>query len=162
VIELSKAEIDDLRNFGELCKRLNADFVIVGAIAYQVHFADDELKTSDVDFAIALDLDDFAELQTQLTDLGWVPDTKREERWQSKAGGLLDLIPAGPGLRELKRFTWPKGQTTMSLEGFDHAFDAARPQTIANDLTLPVIPPVVLMLLKIIPSWMTLRGALKT
>jgi predicted nucleotidyltransferase len=149
VIELSKVEIDDLRDLSELCKRLNADLVIVGAIAYQIHFADDELKTGDIDFAIALDLDDFAKLQEELSALGWT-QPKREERWRSKGGALLDLIPAGKGLRESKRLTWPKGQTTMSLEGFDHAFADARPETIADDLILPVIPPVVLMVLKII------------
>jgi predicted nucleotidyltransferase len=150
VIELSKAEIDDLRDLYELCKRLNADLVVVGAIAYQIHFDDDELRTGDIDFAIALDLDDFAKLQDELSALGWAQDAKREERWRSKAGALLDLIPAGKGLRESKRLTWPKGQTTMSLVGFDHAFADARPETIADDLMLPVIPPVVLMLLKVI------------
>jgi predicted nucleotidyltransferase len=82
--------------------------------------------------------------------MGWTQDAKREERWRSKGGALLDLIPAGVGLRESKRFTWPKGDTTMSLEGFDHAFAEARHERVSDNLTLPVVPPVVLMLLKII------------
>ena len=45
MIELSKAEIDDLRDLNVLCKRMNADLVVVGAIAYQFHFSDDKLKT---------------------------------------------------------------------------------------------------------------------
>lgn len=70
----------------------------------------EELTPGDIDFAIALDLDDFANLQNELSTMGWTQDAKREERWRSKAGALLDLIPAGNRLRESKRFTWPKGQ----------------------------------------------------
>jgi predicted nucleotidyltransferase len=150
VIELSKVEIDDLRDLDGLCKRMNADLVIVGAIAYQLHFSDDELKTGDIDFAIALDLADFKKLQAELSAVGWAQESKREERWRSKHGTLLDLIPAGKTLRESKQFTWPKSEFTMSLEGFDHAFSEAKPVTLADDLVLRVIPPVVLMLLKII------------
>lgn len=150
MIELSKAEIDDLRDFKELCSQMNADIVIVGAIAYQVHFSDDEIKTADIDFAIALDLADFAKLQAELSRIGWAQNPKREERWRSKRGVLLDLIPAGKALRESKQFTWPNSEFTMSLEGFDHAFSEAQPVKVADDLVLSVVPPVVLMLLKII------------
>lgn len=150
MIELSKAEIDDLRDFKELCRQMNADIVIVGAIAYQLHFSDDELKTADIDFAIALDMVDFAKLQAALSRIGWDQDPKREERWRSKHGVLLDLIPAGKALRESKQFTWPHSEFTMSLEGFDHAFSEAQPVKVADNLVLRVVPPVVLMLLKII------------
>jgi predicted nucleotidyltransferase len=150
VIELSKAEIDDLRDLSQLCERMNADLVVVGAIAYQLHYSDDELKTGDIDLAIALDLIDFGKLQADLSALTWAQDPKREERWRSKHGALLDLIPAGKTLRESKQLTWPKSEFAMSLEGFDHAFTEAQPITVANDLVLRVIPPVVLMLLKII------------
>lgn len=122
MIELSKAEIDDLRDLSELCLQIGADLVLVGAIAYQIHFSDDELKTGDIDFAIGVDLVDFAKLQADLSALGWAQDPKREERWRSKRGALVDLIPAGKALRESKRFTWPKSEFSMSLEGFDHAF----------------------------------------
>jgi predicted nucleotidyltransferase len=150
VIELSKAEIGDLRDFKELCGRMNADIAIVGAIAYQLHFSDDELKTGDFDFAVALDMVDFAKLQAALSGMEWDQDPKREERWRSKHGVLLDLIPAGKTLGQSKQFTWPNSQSTMSLEGFDHAFSEAQLVNVADDLMLPVISPVVLMLLKII------------
>ena len=150
MIELSKAEIDDLRDLNELCEHMNADLVIVGAIAYQIHFTDEELKTGDIDFAIALDLVDFAKLQAALSAMGWAQDSQREERWRSKRGALLDLIPAGKTLRESKQFTWPKSEFTMSLQGFDHAFSEAEIVAVSDDLALPVISPVVLMLLKII------------
>lgn len=150
MIELSQAEIDDLRDLCQLCERMNADLVVVGAISYQLHYSDDELKTGDIDFAIALDLIDFAKLQAELLALKWAQDPKREERWRSKHGALLDLIPAGKGLRESKEFTWPKSEFAMSLVGFDHAFSEARPVTVAEDLVLRVVPPVILMLLKVI------------
>lgn len=150
MIELSKAEIDDLRDLNLLCERMTADLIVVGAIAYHIHFPDDELKTGDIDFAIAMDLVDFARLRAELLALGWAQHPNREERWRSKRGAMLDLIPAGKKLRESKRFTWPQSEFAMSLEGFDHAFSEAQPVVVADDLVLRVIPPVVLMLLKII------------
>jgi predicted nucleotidyltransferase len=38
----------------------------------------------------------------------------------------------------------------MSLVGLDHVFSAAKPVTFAENLTLRVLPPTVLMLLKIV------------
>ena len=62
----------------------------------------------------------------------------------------MDLLPAGPKLREAKQITWPESQFTMSLVGFEHAFTSAQPVEFAPDLMLKVISPTALMLLKIV------------
>ena len=62
----------------------------------------------------------------------------------------MDLLPAGPKLREAKQVTWPKSQFTMSLVGFDHVFTDAQPVQFSADLTLKVISSTALMLLKIV------------
>ena len=150
MIELSKSEIDDLRHLNRLCAQLKAEFAIIGAIAYKIHFPDEERHTIDIDFAVALELADFAELCARLKESGWTQTPKQEQRWRSTRGTLLDLIPAGKELRESKQVTWPKSELTMSLVGFDHVFSEAQPVEFADGLALPVIPPVVLMLLKIV------------
>lgn len=62
----------------------------------------------------------------------------------------MDLLPAGPKLREAKQVTWPASQFTMSLVGFEHVFTSAQPVKFSADLTLKVISPTALMLLKIV------------
>ena len=49
----------------------NAQLVIIGAIAYQIHFPGQDRHTRDIDFAVALDLSEFAVLSTRLCALGW-------------------------------------------------------------------------------------------
>src|SRR5262249_19022626 len=132
------------------CEQFNTELVIIGAIAYQIHFPGLNRHTRDIDFALALDLFDFAILSSRLCALGWTQAPGFEHRWKTGRGNLLDLIPAGRELRKSKQITWPESGFTMSLVGFQHVFSDARPTTLATDLVLPVIPPVVLMLLKII------------
>ena len=101
-------------------------------------------------FAVALDLDEFAELERRLLADGWVRFANREHRWRSAQATILDLIPAGPKLRKAKQITWPISQFKMSLVGFDHVFATAQPVQLAPDLTLKVISSTALMLLKIV------------
>jgi len=148
--ELTAHQIFDLRSLKEHCAELGADLVVIGAIAYQVCFPGSSRHTGDVDFAVALDLDEFAKLEQRLFRDDWTRTGNVEHRWRSKRGTLLDLIPAGPKLRAAKKIVWPKSGMTMSLVGFEHAFTASQPAEVAPGLVLDVTPPVVLMLLKIV------------
>ena len=150
MIELSRSQVDDLRQLLQFCAELDAELVIIGAIAYQIHFPEDARHTSDIDLAVALDLDDFEDLTERLGQAGWTQTESREHRWRAAYGTLLDLIPAGEGLRRAKQIIWPKSQFTMSLVGFDHVFSDSKAVTLAEDLAVRVIPPPVLMLMKIV------------
>ena len=150
MIELSESQVEDLRQLLQLCAELDAEIVIIGAIAYQIHFPEDMRHTGDIDSAVALDLDDFESLTRSLTQAGWSQKESREHRWRAANGTLLDIIPAGQTLREARQITWPQTEFTMSLVGFDHVFSDAQTFTLAEGLTVRVIPPVVLMLLKIV------------
>jgi predicted nucleotidyltransferase len=150
MIALTEAQITDLAELQQLCSELQSDLVVVGAIAYQHYFPDDERHTGDIDLAIALDLEDFDELKQRLLAMGWSNVAAREHRWVSQRGTLLDLIPAGKKLREARSITWPQSQFRMSLVGFDHVFSDAQLVTLAGRLSIRVIPPLVLMLLKIV------------
>src|SRR6267143_1844165 len=129
--ELTDNQIADLRALQHRCAALGAELVIIGAIAYQIHFPAESRHTGDIDFAVALDLDEFAELERRLLADGWVRFANREHRWRSAQATILDLIPAGPKLREAKQITWPISQFKMSLVGFDHVFATAQPVLLA-------------------------------
>ena len=148
--ELSSVQISDLQSLKEHCEQLNADLVVIGAIAYQIHFPGEERHTGDVDIAVALDFDDFALLEKRLRHDGWNRQINLEHRWRSGKGTILDLIPAGPTLRSEKKIEWPVSGMTMSLVGFDHVFSKSEPAEMGAGLTLKVAPIVVLMLLKIV------------
>jgi hypothetical protein len=45
---------------------LGADLVIIGAIAYRVHFPGELRHTGDIDFAVAFHLNEFAALEQRL------------------------------------------------------------------------------------------------
>src|SRR5271169_2232803 len=148
--DLTAAQIADLRALRDHCAALGADLVIIGAIAYPVHFPGELRHTGDIDFAVALDLNEFAELERRLQLDGWIQFANREHRWRSAQGTIMDLLPAGPKLREAKQVTWPISQFTMSLVGFEHVFTGAQPVEFSPDLTLRVISSTALMLLKIV------------
>jgi predicted nucleotidyltransferase len=148
--EFTEDQITDLRMLRDHCVALGADLVVIGAIAYQVHFPAEARHTGDIDFAVALDLNEFAELGRRLQLDGWIQFVNREHRWRSAEGTIMDLLPAGPKLREAKQVTWPASQFTMSLVGFEHVFTSAQPVKFSPDLTLKVISPTALMLLKIV------------
>ena len=64
--ELTKNQIDDIRDIRDLCAEFNADFVIIGAIAYKLYFPDEGRFTADIDAVIALE-------QPMLDWLGSIP-----------------------------------------------------------------------------------------
>lgn len=70
--ELTAGQIADLPMLRDHCVALAADLVMIGAIAYQVHFPGELRHTGDIDFAVALDLNEFAELERRLQADGWI------------------------------------------------------------------------------------------
>lgn len=64
--ELTTDQIEDIREIRSLCVEFNTDFVIIGAIAYKLHFPDEDRFTSDIDTVIALDSDEFVDLHGAL------------------------------------------------------------------------------------------------
>ena len=148
--ELTAGQIADLRAIRDHCVALGADLVIIGAIAYQVHFPGELRHTGDIDFAVALDLNEFAELERRLQADRWIRFANREHRWRSTQRTIMDLLPAGPKLRTAKQVTWPVSPFTMSLVGFEHVFTDAQPVEFSPDLTLNVVSSTALMLLKIV------------
>jgi len=63
---------------------------------------------------------------------------------------MIDLLPAGPELRQAERIIWPNSNFEMSLVGFNHVFTRAQVVTFAEGIQYKVAPPPVIALLKII------------
>lgn len=123
------------------------DAVIIGAIAYRV-WIDDDRRTQDVDVALAVDIDQFGSLTERLQAVGWTQDPKREERWVTKAGARVDLLPIGERARRAGYLTWPKAEMRMSVVGFEHVFTEALEEELAPETVMKIAPLHVLALLK--------------
>jgi len=106
------------------------------------------LKISDV--AVALDLEDFSNLRQSLTAEGWKQAANLEQRWRGPANSFIDILPAGKSLLAAKAITWPETGMTMSLFGFDHVFQDSIQRELALGLRVKIIPPCILILLKIV------------
>ena len=150
MIELSPAQINDLTELAAICAELRTEIVIIGAVAYCVFVEDVNRHTGDVDVAVALDLDDFAEMQELLRQRGWMQHPQREHRWYGPHRGIVDIMPAGPRIRAEQHVIWPESRMRMSVVGFDHAFSEAEECEIAPGLRMKVVPLLVLTLLKIV------------
>jgi predicted nucleotidyltransferase len=86
----------------------------------------------------------------ELRTLGWTQEERSEHRWRGPNGSIMDLLPAGPKLRQARRIIWPKSDFEMSLVGFEHVFVRALSFTFAEGIQYRVVPPPVIALLKII------------
>lgn len=148
MIDLTKEQIGDLTQLQEICIDLKTELVVIGAMAYKFHFPDVERYTADIDLTVALDFDDFVELEKRMTKLDWRRERNREHRWKSSRGTLVDLLPAGTNLRAAKKLTWPESQFSMSLIGFEHVFSEAQSVRVNDSLTVKIAPARVLVLLK--------------
>ncbi|MGH2395844.1 MAG: hypothetical protein ACRDFW_02425 [bacterium] len=133
----------------DICAELGVDVVVVGAVAYGAWLEDPWRSTSDVDVAVALDLDDLQELKSRLTTAGFERDPQQEHRWYAPNHVPVDFILAGPKLRESKEIRWPETGTVMSLLGFEHVFREAVAFEVRPGRTIKIVSLPVYALLKI-------------
>jgi predicted nucleotidyltransferase len=146
---LTQAQLEDLAQLHHVANRFRAEIAIIGAAAL-ICFVDIGRFTRDIDLVVALDLEDFQEFADDLLNLGWSREERKDHRWRGPSGSLIDLLPAGPRLREAKQITWPESGFEMSLVGFDHVFRRAVP-FLFSDVHYRVAPAHVIALLKIVP-----------
>lgn len=107
----------------------NAPMILIGAAALGSHI---ELarQTEDIDLAVSLPAESCGVELAQLPN--WERDEKTEHRFYSPTGQMVDLLPAAPELRAKGAITWSSG-VSMSLVGFDLAFDNATPYEVITD-----------------------------
>ena len=146
---LTSPQLEDLAQLHGVAEQFAADVAIIGATAL-LCFIDIGRFTRDIDLVVALDLEDFAAFADELRTRGWTQEARGEHRWRGPSGSIIDLLPAGPGLRQAKRIIWPDSEFEMSLVGFGHVFTRALPFSFAAGVQYRVAPPPVIALLKII------------
>jgi predicted nucleotidyltransferase len=149
MIELWPEQVEALGQLKPACQDAGVDAVIIGATAYRVWIEDDR-RTQDVDVALAVDVDQFGSLTDRLQAAGWTQHSRREERWVTRGGARIDLLPIGEQARRTGYLTWPKTEMRMSVVGFEHVFAKAVEKQLAPDLVMKVAPLQVLALLKIV------------
>lgn len=124
----------------------DARIALIGATA--LGFADAVARqTRDVDVTISVGLD--ALLANTFAPPTWQRDARREHRWTTRRGVLVDLLPASSDLISKRQIEWPKSGMVMSLVGFRHLF--AEPEAeIVPGLRVHVAPPHLVLLLKMV------------
>lgn len=159
-LAVTQAQLEDLTGLHAVAERFAADIAIIGATAL-LCFVDIGRFTRDIDLVVALDLEDFARFTGELKARGWTRERRQEHRWRGPSGSIIDLIPAGPGLRLAKRILWPESEFEMSLAGFDHVFTRSLLFPFAEGIQYRVAPPPVVVLLKIVAFLNDRHGRLK-
>ena len=147
---LTPDQIADLASLSEICHKLGADLVVIGATSLILSMGKIGRFTRDVDVTVALELDEFAHLTDKLKSAGWRQESRLEHRWLAPRRTIVDLLPAGANLRREGSVLWPSSQFSMSLAGFDHVFAGAVEMGLSAGTRVRVAPPVVTTLLKII------------
>lgn len=110
--------------------------------------------TSDVDLGIMVESwDQYRALVERLRqDKRFQPDPKQQQRLRFGGDGMLDLVPFGGVETEGKTIRWPPDHDfAMSVMGFREAYTDAV-EVILDGLTVTVVSPVGLMLLKLV-AW---------
>lgn len=150
---LTEQQVADLIEINRICRRMNADLVIIGATAILIQLGDLGRLTRDIDLTVALDLDDFRGLSEALEAAGWRSQARQEHRWSTPARTMIDLLPAGPELRAAGKILWPASEFEMSLAGFEHVFDGSVLMPLGPEESIRVVSLPVVTLLKIV-AWL--------
>ena len=114
------AQLEDLREIQAVCQTQRTEIVIIGAMAYRLFIRDVDRETRDIDLAVAINHEDIEPFYSLLAGLGWERVRRYEQRWLTRRGTLMDVLPAGAALRSRGRMEWPQSGLSMSLAGFDH------------------------------------------
>lgn len=139
--------------------RLGIPYFIAGATArdlllYHVFDRNPGRKTHDIDTAILLsDWNDFTAVKNALLESG-LSDTKLPHRLMHEVSGLpIDIIPFGSIADDTSEIQWPPEHViTMSVAGFQEAFDNSVLIDIGKSIKLKVSSLAGLVLLKLM-AW---------
>ncbi|WP_133011046.1 hypothetical protein [Marinomonas flavescens] len=151
-----KPVLDIIMNVTSL---LNIPYFIAGATArdlllYHVFDRKPGRKTHDIDTAILVsDWESFTSVKIALLESG-LSDTKLPHRLMHDVSGLpVDIIPFGSIADDESEIQWPPEHAiTMSVAGFQEAFDNSVLIDIGKDLNLKVSSLAGFVLLKLI-AW---------
>lgn len=126
------------------------DFVLVGAAALG-HHVSLKRKTNDVDLALVVAP---GEIEAMLVSLGWRRDASIKHRWHGPDSFRADVLPATPELISAGSVKFDRDTRTMSLVGFDLAFEHASEVDLpGTSSTVKVASLASIVVLKIV-AWL--------
>lgn len=145
-----------LKILAQIFAEENRAFVLIGATVPQIVIDIREgdkfgaRTTRDVDAVVeAADWKDFEAIRQRLFKAGFKPGSAPHELLFGR-DVFLDLIPYGSGLVQNDQLEWPGTDRIMSTLGVEEAFNYARQEEVALELSVRVVPIPVLILLKIV------------
>ncbi|WP_369920103.1 hypothetical protein AB8E32_17375 [Marinomonas polaris] len=147
----------------DVTTQLDVPYFIAGATArdlllFHVFGRDPGRKTHDIDTAILVSgWDSFASVKSALLDSG-LSETKLPHRLMYESSGLpIDIIPFGSIADKTGEIQWPPEHVvTMSVTGFQEAFDHAVLVDIGQGVSVRVTSLAGLVLLKLM-AWQERR-----
>ena len=126
---LEPARVETLIHVARIAADLNVEFMIVGAVARDIHFEHiwgipTRRNTADLDLAVQVkDWSHFERLRAGLqASTLFSPSDGRTERFLASNGTILDIIPFGGVARAGEIIFWPPDQDAMSVMGVTDAF----------------------------------------
>ncbi len=126
------------------------DFCIIGALVPELLLGVTPRRlTNDADATVVLDsLADFEQLKERLNEFGFVP-TRLPYRLTRRDGGWVDLLPYSKTLAPTGRLDLAR-DLSFNLVGFDQIVPNAVHVSVAPDLTVPIVPLPLYVLLKFV------------
>ena len=138
----------------------NVSWVITGAMARRlvfegIHGQAPGRRTHDWDLGVQVaDWSQLAALEARLVaDAGFESDPRQRQRMRAPGGGVIDLIPFGGVEGERHVVDWgDDGGFELNVAGFRQAFEHACRVRLNDRVTVRVVPPAGLAMLKLI-AW---------
>jgi len=123
--------------------------VVVGGLAVEHHTRMPWRTTKDIDFALGIEVEDVPGPLDEAED--WECDPQGNEHCRLFEGGLMvDFLPVGPNAAAKTQITWPDSGLTMTVTGFDLAFEHQTVVEIGEGVRVAVADLPVVIILKMI------------
>ncbi len=123
-------------------------FVLIGARALSCFVPLTWSQTEDLDVSVMVSMEEYP---AGLDDLpGWRTDGAITQRWYSRSGVRVDVLPSGRDGRAEDAFQWPGEDRTFSRVGLRLASDFAIEVGFDDELSVHVAPVSVVCVLKMI------------
>ncbi|MBX3269810.1 MAG: hypothetical protein KF729_06095 [Sandaracinaceae bacterium] len=141
MVHLTDAQLDAIREIRSVWP--GAELLLIGARALGAHIDMSYRSTEDLDLAIAVSLDDLSDRLSSRS--GWRRARAMEQRFYGPSGAIVDVLPVAPASVATGKLECH----TMSLVGFDLAFDAAKSLIVGDvSLKLPSAPALAFLKLR--------------
>jgi len=144
--ELSEPQLETLRDLAACWG--TGRFVLIGAQALGCFLELDWRETQDIDVTVMTSVSEYPAGLEALP--GWARDSTIRQRWNSRSGVRVDVLPTGADGHATGDLEWPGEDRALSRLGMRLAVDHAVEVPMAFDLSVMVASLPTLCILKMI------------